>query len=195
MRMKQLHLPLYAAAQRAAWRTRGRLLLGALALAVLLAPRAGGAGTAELVTRIKATYLYKFASYVKWPAQAPTLVIGIFGADDIADELKRLAATNPVDQQPLHVRVLRTGEPLDGVQILFIGTGSRARALIDSLADKPVLTVTDAADIAAVGSMLNFVLVGNRVRFELSNAQARASGLKFSSRLIGVAQKVDGKEQ
>ena len=42
-----------------------------------------------------------------------------------------------------------------------------------------------------VGSVINFVLVDNRVRFEISVGNAERHGLKVSSRLLAVAQRVE----
>jgi hypothetical protein len=41
------------------------------------------------------------------------------------------------------------------------------------------------------GGIINFVTVDNRIRFEISVGNADRQGLKVSSRLLAVAQRVD----
>jgi len=51
-------------------------------------------------------------------------------------------------------------------------------------------TVTEAEDGEDPGSMINFVLVADKVRFDVALPPAEAGGLKISSRLLAVARKV-----
>ena len=55
---------------------------------------------------------------------------------------------------------------------------------------QPVLIVTDWDDALVEASMVNFVIVDGRVRFEVRLDAAREAGLKLSSRLLAVAQQV-----
>jgi hypothetical protein len=53
-----------------------------------------------------------------------------------------------------------------------------------------VLTVGDAPDFLERGGMIQFVLVANRVRFEVNLDAAREAGLQLSAELLKVAAKV-----
>ena len=157
-----------------------------------------GANAGEIEQQIKAAYLYKFASYVDWPAsvfaQADTPVtIGVLGADEIATELNNIKTARPVSSRPIEVKRLKPGEPTSGVQMLFIGheESARLKRLQDNLQSRPVLTVTDSVGALGAGSIINFVTVDDRIRFEVSVAQAELSGLKISARLLGVAQRIE----
>ncbi|MES2952260.1 MAG: YfiR family protein [Pseudomonadota bacterium] len=156
----------------------------------------------DIEHQIKAAYLYKFASYVDWPASALTLAdapvtIGVLGADEIATELNNINSGRPANSRPIEVKRLKPGEPLTGIQMLFIGReeSARLKRLQDSLQSRPVLTVTDSAGALGNGSVINFVTVDDRIRFEVSVAQAEQSGLKISARLLGVAQKIETRKQ
>jgi hypothetical protein len=155
-------------------------------------------GAVDIEHQIKAAYLYKFASYVDWPASvfaqadAPVM-IGVLGADEIATELTNINNGRPANSRAIEVKRLKSGESLAGVQMLFIGReeSARLKRLQDSVQSRPVLTVTDAAGALGSGSVINFVTVDDRIRFEVSVAQAEISGLKISARLLGVAQKIE----
>lgn len=160
--------------------------------------RAAGGGVNDIEYQIKAAYLYKFATYVEWPpaafadANAP-VTIGIVGAGDVAAELNSIKAGLTVNGRIVQVRLLKPGDPLVGVQVLFIGRqeSGRLKHLLDSIQAQPVLTVTESVGAISAGSVINFVPVDDRIRFEVSMVSAERSGLKISARLLSVAQRVE----
>jgi hypothetical protein len=149
--------------------------------------------------KVKAAFLYKFASYVEWPPQVferreSPFVIGVAGADALRDELARLVAGRSIDGRPVEVRGLRRGEAASGLHILFVGRldhGQPADALA-SAKGRPVLTVTESEDTFALGSVINFVIVDDKVRFDVALREAELANLKVSARLLAVARKVLG---
>jgi len=50
-----------------------------------------------------------------------------------------------------------------------------------------VLTVGETDKFTAKGGMINFVMVGNSVRFQINDAAARHAGLKIRSNLEQLA--------
>jgi hypothetical protein len=54
----------------------------------------------------------------------------------------------------------------------------------------PVLTVTESEGALAQGSIINFTLDEQRVRFEVSLYAAELSRIRLNSRLLAVAQRV-----
>lgn len=174
--------------------------LRCLALLFLLSVTAPGwAINSELSeNQIKAAYLYKFASYVEWPAAAfaqadSPLAIAIIGADEVAAELETLTRGRVVNGRLLQIKSLQIGEPITGVHILFIGQQVRriAAALPEAIKVEPILIVTDTNDGLDSGGIINFVLVDNNIRFEVSTANADRCSLKISARLLSVAQKIE----
>lgn len=175
---------------------RRMLLAGSMACPVMA--WAAGNSSGDVEYQVKAAYLYKFSTYVEWPATAfsqadAPLTIGIVGADEVAAELNLLKSVQAGEGRPLEVRILKPGEPVTGVQIVFIGRqeNGRLKRLLDAMQSQPVLTVTESVGGLGVGSIINFVAAGNRIRFEASVSNAEQNGLKISARLLGVAQKIE----
>ena len=52
--------------------------------------------------------------------------------------------------------------------------------------------MSETAGFAQRGGMINFYLVGNKVRFEINPAAAREEGLRLSSQLLSVGKIVGG---
>jgi hypothetical protein len=174
-----------------------------LLLLALGSHHAHASETARTATEagIKAAYLYKFAAYVEWPpaafarADAP-FVIGIVGADDVAAELNKIKASAAAGNRPVEVRVLRHADAAGGVHILFLGqqdTARLARAL-GTTAAQPILTVTDSGSGLVSGSIINFVTVSDRIRFEVSLPNAERNSIKVSVRLLNVALRVEARK-
>ncbi|MBI3526341.1 MAG: YfiR family protein [Betaproteobacteria bacterium] len=148
-----------------------------------------------LEQRVKAAFLFKFGGYVEWPDSAfpskdTPLVIGVAGADVLAEELSQVVAGRTMNGRPVSVRRVRGGEPLSSVHVLFVGRPEMGRLTDLAAQARPILTVTDTEKGLALGSIINFVVADNRVRFEVSLDAAKRSGLRIGAPLLSVAMRV-----
>jgi hypothetical protein len=162
------------------------LLLGALT-----APLHAAAGSEE---KVKAAFLHRLLYYIEYPATAfasPTApyVIGVMEDELVAEELARLTAGKLINNRPAQVVRIPAGGALDGLHLLFIGRSERARQpyLLKQLRNSPVFRVTEIEGSLEQGSMFNFRIVDDKVRFEVSIAAAEQAGLRLSSRLLALA--------
>src|SRR5690606_17739535 len=119
--------------------------------------------------------------------------IGVVGADKIASELIRLSHNHKVNERPVQIKTLKAGDPLVGLDILFIGQHERTRLpmLLNEAKAQPILTVTESRGALEAGSIINFIPVQDYIRFEVSVASAEQCGLKISARLLDVAQNIE----
>ena len=147
--------------------------------------------------QIKAAFLYKFGGFVEWPPRAfarpdSPIVIGVMGAEALAEELERAVNGRTVQGRAVAVRRVRRGDPFGGLHVLFVGRGETGRLgeILEAANGQPVLTVTDSEEGLARGSMINFVTVDDKVRFDIALPQAERGHLKISSRLLAVARRV-----
>jgi hypothetical protein len=183
--------------RRAAQRRAARAVLVALALcaAGFAAPRA--AAQADGVEfAVKATYLYKFAPFVEWPASAfasPTdpFALCLAGADRVTELVEEAVRGQVVDRRPIVVRHLATVTAEARCHILYVALrGAAAVAALDRVRGTPVLTVTDAARDPRAQGIVNFVIEDNRVRFEIDLGAATENHLVVSSKLAALALRV-----
>ena len=146
---------------------------------------------------VKAAFVYKFLGYVEWPPTAfaqdeSPIVVGVMGADDIASELADAVRGRTVGTRSVEVRRIRPGDPLTGLQALFIGASERARLapIARAALARNVLVITESEDALDQGSVINLIVVDGRVRFEVSLEAADRAGLRLSSRMLAVAHLV-----
>lgn len=176
---------------------RRRLLAGALALAAGgLAARAQADEAAAAMERaVKAAFLYKFLMFTEFPPSAfadpaAPMVIGVAGSDEMAHGLARLVAGRTINRRPLEVRALREHDAAEGLHLLFVGGNDAGRLARIAPAHTPLLVVTEAANGLQHGSVINFRIVAERVRFDVSLDAADKYKIKLSSRLLTVANLV-----
>jgi hypothetical protein len=155
-----------------------------------------GYACAQSDVQVKAAFVFKFGAFVEWPPSAlpsPETVfeIGVLGADALADELERVTSGRKVREHPVAVRRLKRGDSLAGLHVLFVGRGEGGREIPAGAKGRPLLVVTDAPQNAPPpGSMINFVVENDKMRFDVALEPAEEGRLKISSRLLGVARRV-----
>lgn len=147
--------------------------------------------------RIKAAFLCKFGNYVEWPSMAgpeTPFGIGVLASSAVVEELTAIARGQTVNGRSIVVRKLERGDTMDGLDMLFVARTHTARLgeALAALKDRPVLTVTESDLGVSAGSMVNFVVVDDKVKFDISLPAVERSKLRISARLLGVARTVAG---
>jgi hypothetical protein len=175
------------------------LLLAAAGTAPLaLAERLGDtAGSPQaLERRVKAAFLYKFLGYAEFPPQAfadagGPLTIAVVGSEDMAAELARIATGRMIAGRQIVVRRVGEHEAAPPVHLLFVaGNDSERASRVLRAAPGAFLTVTECDGGLRHGSVINFRIVEERVRFDVSLDAAEKKNVKLSSRLLTVANRV-----
>jgi hypothetical protein len=169
-------------------------------LAGIAGPCAAQSDAQAAEYRVKAAFLYKFAGYIEWPggsfarADSP-VAIGVMGADALAEELVQVVAGRNVNGRPVRVRRLQPGDPIAGLHVLFIGRADSGRLaeILAAAKGQALLTVTESEEGLELGSLINFVVVEDKVRFDIAPPPSESGNLRISARLLGVARKVVSK--
>jgi hypothetical protein len=182
-------------------RVRRELLrwLAALAAAgaLIVAPSMQGQHAKPTEYEVKATYLYNFSRFVEWPARAAraqgdSFAICVLGQDPFGPALNAILADETVAGKSVIAKAIPAPQDAANCRVLFISSseGSRLKQILAALGDASVLTVSDLPEFTRRGGMVQFVLEGNRVRFEVNLATAEHAGLTLSSELLKVATNV-----
>lgn len=169
----------------------------ALALLVHVSPPVLAAPTPEYL--IKAAYLYNFALFVEWPADAfagadTPLVIGLVGTDSFDEAVHRTVENKRINRRPIVVKRLSPNQDLRQCHMVFVGASESGRlpefsSRLDGL---PVLLVGESPEFARKGGTVNFTIQDNKVRFEVNVDAARRARLKISAKLLTLATIVRG---
>ena len=177
-------------------RAAPRLFLGTLLPALVLALGPTPAAAASPEAQVKAAYLYKFASFVRWPDSATrrsTFRLCVAGRGDVAGALRELVRGLQIEGRPVEIQSVgaRQSERAAGCNVLFLGRGAEtARGLASATDRSPVLTVGDR-NSGTAGGVIDFTVRDGKVRFVVDQDLARRRGLELSSKLLDVALAVD----
>ena len=147
---------------------------------------------------VKAVFLYKFTNFVEWPDAAwqgsGPFRFCVAAGKEMTAIIERTLAGEKVKGRAVETKVITAADEAHDCHILFIGRteNARAPALLAGVRTLPVLTVGESDDFVTSGGVIGFVVVDNRVRFDINLENAKRGGLTLSSRLLQVARKLEG---
>ena len=149
--------------------------------------------------QIKAAFLYNFAKFIEWPAEVfhgagTPMVIGIVGDDPFGSILDQTVNGKTANGRELVVRRFKSHQDLNACHILFISPSEKKRLpqILERLKGTSVLTISEVDHFAQHGGIINFVMEGNKVHFEINVDMAERARLKISAKLLTLARVVRG---
>src|SRR5207247_10659998 len=176
-------------------RTLLRVTASILALSIVGASSAAPATKVLSEYDVKAAFLFNFAHFVEWPAEAfadtrAPFTIGILGTDPFGSSLDQIVTDESIGAHALRVRRFQSPQDIDSCQILFISQSERGhlREVVAKLQGQRILTVGDMKDFAKQAGMIGFVTAQNRLRLQINLGAAKDSQLKISSQLLRQAE-------
>jgi len=127
--------------------------------------------------QIKAAFLYNFAKFIEWPADAGSLKSvhprrDHFGRD--IDEIDGKTAAG----KALSVRRIKSARDIKQCRMLFISSSENDRlaGILTTAQGLNILTVGDTDGYAERGVIINFYKEQNKIRFEINRDAAAARG-------------------
>lgn len=152
-------------------------------LTILLGTIASSATAQNVKDKVHAVFLYKFSQYIEWPSAANDIcTIGVVGDSPILEELQNLALT----RKNLVIKKLAPSSDMSGCQLVFVTENSSAHltSISAKLSGKPVLVISETGAGAKKCAGINFVMVDEKMKFELNKGTIERQGLKVSGDLI-----------
>lgn len=144
---------------------------------------------------IKAGFTYNFAKLMQWPVNTfphsdSPIVIGVLGVDPFGGTLDEVLSGKKVDNHSFVVKHLKWGNDVKDCNILFVSSSEAAHfdEIFHLLKGLPILTIGDSPNFARRGGIINFILVDDKVRFEVNVEAAKQADITISSRLLSLAR-------
>ena len=144
---------------------------------------------------IKAAFLYNFAKFTDWPADAfatpdTPLTICVLGEDPFGAALDAIDGKE-IKGRTVAIRRLADATGVDACHVIFISASETPRlaAIFQTLRGRPVLTVADIPDFARTGGIINLKTnKEDRIRFDINVGSAQQARLRMSSKLLSLAE-------
>ncbi|MDA1276344.1 MAG: YfiR family protein [Verrucomicrobia bacterium] len=175
-----------------------RILLSAVLYLALSVFSIAGAESFELTeARLKAAATYGIAKFIHWPENAfpdpeAPVVFAVLGEDPFGADLKEILKDKTINGRPVIVMRSRQLKDLMQCHILFISDSEEKRIaeILEAVQGHPILTVADIARFPEQGGILNVIMDGRRVAFEINLSAANRASLTVESRLSKLARKI-----
>lgn len=146
----------------------------------------------------KAAFIYNFTKFVEWEKtetnNTSSFVIGVIGDSPIYEHLLDLAASKTINNKKIEiVKCVVTLPSTCRCQILFVPenvTGKEFKDFMAALTTKNVLIISERKGFLDQGSAINFLIMENRIKFEINISSLNKSNLKASSQLLKLASTI-----
>lgn len=145
------------------------------------------------IPKAQALFIYNFSRLIEWPADYKNgpFVIASIGSSSTLDELTSYTSGKMVGSQPIAVKKFDSPSEITTCHILFVPF-SKTRELpeiLNHLQGKSTLIITEKHGAIDEGSAINFVIVGDKLKFEIKTENATKYNIKLSSKLSEMAYK------
>jgi len=148
-------------------------------------------GPASTQARYHAVFIYNCTKYIVWPVSGGQdyFTITVVNNEALHQALANMAASKQVNGMHIEVLHVTNVEKVAPSQIVILGEEAHFQLsdLQQQLAAKGTLVVTNKEGYAAKGAMINFVLRGGKVKFEMNENALTGAGLKVSANLKALA--------
>jgi len=141
----------------------------------------------------QALFIYNFFKYVEWSNydELKSFNVGVIGDEKglVYNELVKIAKTEKAKGLPITIKRLNNLNKLDNIQLLYFDKSASLKfdKIYNAINDKHILLVSKGYPYGK--SMINFIMDGDKVQYELSEQKLEAAGLKASKVLTLVAVK------
>jgi hypothetical protein len=176
-------------------RQRVRQIRAVAAIVLLLASVSLPAAESATADQIKAAYLFNFAKFVEWPAEAlpqsdSIVTFCALGLSPVVDELDSVLRGKTITGHKIALRRLQSPDEIAGCHVVFltVGAGKQQPKLLKAASGHPILLVGDSPGFAQSGGAMNFVMESGKVLFEVNLRAVDGAGLKMSAKLLSLAR-------
>jgi hypothetical protein len=111
------------------------------------------------------------------------------GEEEVFNTLKTWYDGKPKGTKKYVVKKLTNAEEAATCSVVYLGKSKNREFenIKTAVTGKPVLTITDSANLGQKGSHINFKVMDGKLKFELNQASVTGSNLKVSSQLASMA--------
>ena len=140
--------------------------------------------------KFKALFLYNFTKYIEWPAKLRQgdFVIGVLGNPTLAIELQTIAGKQKVGSQNIVIKNFNSADDLDNCHVLYLGhsKSNLISNILTKLNGKNTLLITDKEGMALQGAGINYIMDGDRLKYEVNRPNIEKKGLVVSNALLAL---------
>ncbi len=139
------------------------------------------------IPKAQTMFIYNFSRLIEWPPdyRSGNFVIGVLGATEITMELELYTKGKKVGTRDISIVRYKSPQEINTCHILFVPFEKTKQLpqILSQINGKSTLIITEKSGALDEGSSINFLLVDDKLKFEIKADNALKSGIKFSSKL------------
>ncbi len=147
--------------------------------------------------QIGAAFIFNFAKFTEWPAQAfsdssAPLNVCFLGAEEVRAAFQEISAGKAVNGRPVLVRNVKSaGEVLD-CRVVYMDSANSAifSGVLKNARQRCGLVIGTTDDFLARGGIIKLLVENNRMRFDVNIGAADRTKIRLSSKLLALARSV-----
>ncbi len=142
---------------------------------------------------VMAVYIYNFTKFLEWEKNdSGFFSIIVLGKSKVTDPLFKIADNEKVNGKAIVVNEISDLYSLDFCNILYLPpvNNDLFYDTLKKIKGKKVLLVTNSNGFAEKGAGINFVQVGDKMKFEINRRALEEAGIIPNTRLLSLAVKV-----
>jgi YfiR/HmsC-like len=147
----------------------------------------------DLEAQVKSAYIYNFTKFLDWKQNnSEYFSIIVLGKNNITGHLYKIANKEKINGKAIVVNEISDLYDLGFCNILYLPTDNKD-LLYDTLKKikgKKILLVTNSNGFAEKGAAINFLQLGNKIKFEINRKALESAGIIPNSSLLSLAFKL-----
>lgn len=169
----------------------------AAALALVVVPSVAVPAQEASEQALKVAFIFNFAKFTTWPASAfadpaAPVAVCVVGKHDFGEAFQSIEGKS-VGGRSVVVKYLTSYKGKDQCQVVYVASSEKSRLakIVTVAKEAHALVVSDTDGFVDGGTIINMVRRGDdRIAFEINARVAGESGLKLSSKLLNLAERV-----
>lgn len=145
------------------------------------------------VENVMAVYLYNFTKFLEWPeSESDKFHIYILGKNSLFEPLEVIAEKQKIFDKYIVVEEINEIKNLTPGSILFIDSKFQKsiKNIVELSSQNHILTVGSFDKAVEQGICINFVIIDDKLKFEINRTAIENAGIKVNSKLLTIAARV-----
>jgi hypothetical protein len=140
--------------------------------------------------KMKGIYIYQFAKNVNWPDNhfSGNFIIGVYGDQDLFNQLNKSYTDKLIGRQKIKVKFYNDLSKITDSHLFFVSEEKNGNInKVRKILPPHTLLVSEGADLVSTGSIINFIYVQSRLKFQVNKTKAEKNDLKIGQQLQKLA--------
>jgi len=143
------------------------------------------------IEKYKSLFTLNFIRYVGWPNKADQgeFIIGVVKNSELAKELRNQTSGKKVGFQTIVIKEFTSVDEITACHVIYVSNlvnFSKNIQTITSKSGSNSLIISENSNGISNGSMINFIVDNDLLKFEVSPTNARVHGLTVSKSLMSM---------